>query len=88
MTKIKPATIKANAKKVKLNLPGINVAKAPGKVKVYDGKKLIGKAKIVDGKLVLKLKKHLSHGKHKLKLSYKVSASVAKFNKKVKLKVK
>jgi hypothetical protein len=88
VTKIKPATIKANAKKVKLALPGITVAKAPGKVKVYDGKKLIGTAKIVNGKLVLKLKKHLSHGKHKLKLTYKGSAKVAKFNKKVKLKVK
>lgn len=88
VTKIKPATIKANAKKVKLDLPGIDVAKAPGKVKVYDGKKLLGKAVIKNGELVLKLKKHLSHGKHKLKLSYKGSASVAKFNKKVKLKVK
>jgi hypothetical protein len=88
VTKIKPATIKANAKKVKLTLPGITVAKAPGKVKVYDGKKLIGTAKIVNGKLVVKLKKHLSHGKHKLKLKYKGSAQVAKFNKKVKLKVK
>jgi len=88
VTKIKPATIKANTKKVKLALPGITVAKAPGKVKVYDGKKLIGKATIVNGKLVLKLKKHLSHGKHKLKLSYKGSAQVAKFNKSVKLKVK
>lgn len=88
VTKVKPATVKANAKKVKLKLLGINVAKAPGKVKVYDGMKLIGKAKIVNGKIVLKLKKHLSHGKHKLKLTYSGSAQVAKFNKSVKLKVK
>lgn len=88
VTKIKPATIKASAKKVKLKLPGINVAKAPGKVKVYQGKKLVGKAKIVNGKLVVKFKKHLHHGKHKLKLSYKGSAKVAKFHKKVKLRVK
>lgn len=88
VTQIKPATIKASAKKVKLTLPGLSAASAPGKVKVYDGKKLVGTAKIVNGKLVVKLKKHLSHGQHKLKLSYKGSAQVAKFNKKVKIKVK
>jgi hypothetical protein len=88
VTKIKPATIKPSAKKVKLTLPGIDVAKAPGKVKVYDGKKLVGTAKIVNGKLVVKFKQHLGHGQHKLKLSYKGSAQVAAFHKKVKIKVK
>jgi hypothetical protein len=88
VAKIKPATIKAGAKKVKVNLPGITVTKAPGKVKVYDGKKLIGTATIKNGKLVLKLKKKLPKGKHKIKVKYAGSAQVAKFTKTVKVTVK
>lgn len=88
VAKIKPATIKAGAKKVKVNLPGVTVAKAPGKVKVYDGKKLIGTATIKNGKLVLKLKKKLHKGKHKIKVKYAGSAQVAKFTKTVKVTVK
>lgn len=83
---VKAATVKAGAKKLTLKLAG--VTSAPGKVKVYDGKKLIGKATIKNGKLVLKLKKKLHKGKHKLTVKYAGSAQVAKFNKSVKVKVK
>ena len=86
VTKIKAAKIKASSKKLTLKLPGVTTA--PGKVKVFDGKKLIGKAKIKDGKLVLKLKKKLHKGKHKITLKYAGSAKVAKFHESVKVKVK
>lgn len=83
---VKAKPIKAGAKKLKLKLTGVTTV--PGKVKVYDGKKLLGKATVKNGKLTLKLKKHLAKGKHKLKLKYAGSAQVGKFNKAVKLKVK
>ena len=83
---IKAATIKAGSKKLTLLLGG--VTSAPGKVKIYDGKKLLGSAKISNGTVTLKLKKHLSKGKHKIKLTYAGSAELGGFTKTVKLKVK
>ena len=86
VTKIKAAKIKSSSKKFKLKLRGIT--NAPGKVKVYVGKKLVGKATIKNGKLVVKLKKRFHKGKHKITLKYAGSAKVAKFHKKIKIKVK
>ena len=86
VTKIKAAKIKSSSKKLTLKIAGVTTV--PGKVKVYDGKKLIGKAQIKNGKLVLTLKKKLHKGKHKLTVKYAGSAQVAKFSKSVKVKVK
>lgn len=86
VTTIKPSKLTSSSKQLTLTLPGI--ASAPGKVKVFDGKKLIGKATIKNGKLVLKLKKKLHRGKHKLTVKYAGSAQVAEFTKTVKVKVK
>lgn len=87
VTTTKAATIKSSAKKVTVTLAGVT-GSAPGKVKVYDGKKLIGKATIKDGKVTLKLKKHLAKGKHHLTMKYAGSAQVAAFHQKATLKVK
>jgi hypothetical protein len=86
VTTITAKPVKAGAKKVTLTAPG--ATSAPGKAKVYEGKKLIGTATIKDGKLVLKLKKKLHKGKHKLTVKYAGSAAVAKFTKTVHVKVK
>lgn len=78
--------LKAGSKKLTLTLVGVHTL--PGKVKVYDGKKLLGSATVKNGKLVLKLRKKLKHGRHHLKLSYAGSSQLAGFTKKVSLKVK
>ena len=82
---VKAGTMKSGSKKLKLTLGGVTTV--PGKVKVYDGKKLLGTATVKNGKLVLKLKKKLAKGKHKVTVKYAGSSSVAKFTKKTKIKV-
>lgn len=77
--------VKAGSKKVTLVLDGVTTL--PGKVKVFDGKKLLGTATVKNGKLVLKLHKSLGHGKHHLKLDYAGSAEASAFTKSVTLKV-
>ncbi|WP_017934621.1 Ig-like domain repeat protein [Nocardioides sp. Iso805N] len=86
VTKVKVAPVKSSSKKLTLTLAGVTTV--PGKVKVYDGKKLIGTATVKNGKVVVKLKKKLAKGKHKLTVKYAGSATVAKFSKTVKVKVK
>ncbi|WGL51758.1 hypothetical protein P5P86_17585 [Nocardioides sp. BP30] len=83
---IKATKVKAGAKKLTLTLSGVSTV--PGKVKVYDGKKLIGTATVKNGKVVVKLKKKLAKGKHKVTVKYAGSSSVAKFTKSVTVKVK
>lgn len=85
VTKIKAAKITSSSTKLTFSLAG--VSNAPGKVKVFEGKKLIGKGTIKDRKLVLKLKKKLHKGKHKLTVKYAGSAQVAGFSKSVTVKV-
>lgn len=82
---IKAVSTKAGSNKLTLLLGG--VTDAPGKVKVYDGKLLIGKAKISNGAVTVKLKKHLTKGKHTIKLKYAGSPELASFTKSLKLKV-
>ncbi|WP_017934620.1 Ig-like domain repeat protein [Nocardioides sp. Iso805N] len=83
---IKAAALTTRSKKLILTLSGASAV--PGKVKVYDGKKLIGSATVENGRIVLKLKKRLTKGTHTITAKYAGSATVAKFTKTVKVKVK
>ncbi|WP_328914173.1 MULTISPECIES: Ig-like domain repeat protein [unclassified Streptomyces] len=76
-----PASVKTSARaKVKVTVTATGVVPG-GKVKVYDGKKVVGTATLKNGKAVVTLAK-LKKGKHSLKLAYAGSGTVKSGSKK------
>jgi hypothetical protein len=83
---IKVAPVKAGAKKLRLTLVG--ATRVPGLVRVYDGRKLLGPAPVKHGKVVVKLKKKLAKGKHKITVKYAGSPAVRTFTRSATIKVR